>query len=146
MVPYVWAFTLCSTLVLPFWLLMIFAPRWQFTTRLMKSLWIVFPFMLTYAVLEIPYITTSVPMFIAHRLPDILNLLTKEQHVVLAWVHFIAADLFVGRWVYLDSRERNLNVWVMAPILFFCAMICPFGYVLYILYRTIEEKTSARTA
>ena len=133
---YTVAFTICSTLIVPFWLLMILAPKHAFTSKLMKSIWVVVPFMLAYAVLEIPYIATSVPLFIKPNFSAITQLFRVENHVALAWIHFIAADLFVGRWVFLDSRERNMNIWAMAPILFFTAMLCPFGFILYMIYRT----------
>jgi hypothetical protein len=30
------------------------------------------------------------------------------------FLHFLAFDLFVGRWVYLDSRERGISALLMA--------------------------------
>ena len=111
----------------------------------MKSLWVVVPFMLVYAILELPDITTSLPLFVKPNLEAITNLFKTSNHVALAWVHFVAADLFVGRWVFLDSLERELNVWIMAPILFFTAMLCPLGFSLYMIYRTIKGGSHART-
>jgi hypothetical protein len=137
------AFKLFSTLVTPVWLLMIFAPRWPTTHKIIKSLWIVVPFVLAYAVLELPSALPALALFVRPNLPDIMKLLGSESGATLAWLHFIAADLFVGRWVYLDSREHNMNVWLMGPILFLNSMLCPLGFVLYLIARKLTVPTAA---
>ncbi len=136
------AFSLFSMLVLPVWMLMIFAPRWPTTHKIMSSLWIVVPFMLAYAVLEIPNALPALLLFTRPNLPGIRALLGSESGATLAWLHFIAADLFVGRWVYLDSRKYNMNVWLMGPILFLNSMLCPLGFVLYLIARKLTVPTA----
>ena len=32
--------------------------------------------------------------------------------VAVGWIHFLAFDLFVGRWEYLDSREKSISAWL----------------------------------
>ena len=136
------AFYTFSAAVTPIWLLMIFAPRWPMTHKIIKSLWIVVPFMLAYAVLEIPNALPDLPLLVRPHLPSIMKLLGTEPAATLAWLHFIAADLFVGRWVFLDSREHNMNIWLMGPILFFNSMLCPFGFVLYLIARKLTVPTA----
>lgn len=122
---------------MPFWLLMIFAPKWDVTVKVMKSLWPVVPFVLTYAIFEIPHIASGIPLFIKPEWNAIQQLLGTDHGTGLTWAHFIAVDFFVGRWVYLDSRRNKMNVFLMAPILFFCSMICPFGFTLYLIARKL---------
>lgn len=73
------AFSLFSMLVLPIWLMMIFAPRWPATRKIITSLWIVVPFMLAYAVLEIPNALPALPLFLRPNLPGIRALLSTES-------------------------------------------------------------------
>ena len=127
------AFSLFSMLVVPVWLMMIFAPRWPTTHKILSSLWIVVPFMLSYAVLIIPNALPALPLFLRPTLPGIRALLGSESGATLGWLHFIAADLFIGRWVYLDSRKRSMNVWLMGPTLLLNSMFCPLGFLLYLI-------------
>ncbi len=139
MIVYRISFTIFSFLVAIVWAAMIFAPRWKKTHEMVSSLWLVVPFMLSYAILELPYITTAIPLFANPKLPKIMELLGTESGASLAWLHFIAADLFVGRWIYLDSRKHNMNVWLMIPILCFTALLCPLGFIIYIVVRGVTK-------
>jgi ABA4-like protein len=48
----------------------------------------------------------------------------------------IAFDLFVGRWSWLDSRERGVPALVMAPVLLFTILLGPLGLLVYLALRT----------
>ncbi len=87
------------------------------------------------AVLGLPYVVTALPLFVQPKLPEIMKILGSQSGAALAWLHFIATDLFVGRWVFLDSRKNDMNVFLMALILFFTAMLCPLGFILYLVAR-----------
>ncbi len=73
-------------------------------------------------------------------LVGVAGLLGSEVGATIGWVHFLAFDLFVGRWIYLDSREKNISVWLMAPILFFTLMLGPLGLLSYLLLREIYQR------
>ena len=125
-------FSLSSLLVMPFWGLMIFLPTWRWTRRIMTSPWVVAPAALLYAGLVLPDV---VSVFVTVSNPDLTRIadsLGTPAGATLTWVHFLAFDLFVGRWAYLDSRERGVNVFVMAPILFLTLMLGPLGFLLYL--------------
>jgi len=62
-------------------------------------------------------------------------LLGVPAGATVAWLHFLAFDLFVGRWIYLDGRERGITSWVMAPVLFLTLMLGPCGFLLYLIAR-----------
>jgi hypothetical protein len=47
----------------------------------------------------------------------------------------IAFDLFVGRWCWLDSRERAVPALLMAPILVLTIMFGPLGLLVYLAVR-----------
>jgi hypothetical protein len=58
-------------------------------------------------------------------------------------VHFLAFDLFVGRWVYLESRERQVSTWIMAPLLFLTLTLGPAGFLLYLVVRPLAAVKTA---
>lgn len=115
-------FSLGSLLVMPFWFLMIFLPTWKWTKRIISSPWISAGAALLYAALVLPGVLQILPAVMNPSLGGIQSLLGTSAGATVAWVHFLAFDLFVGRWVYLDSRERNVSFWFVSPILFFALL------------------------
>jgi len=131
-------------LVAPFWLLMILLPFWRWTERIVKSPWIVIGPVLLYAGLVLPNFAAIFAAVSNSQLPRIAQLLGEPLGATIGWMHFLAFDLFVGRWVYLDSRTRQITAWVASPILFLILMFGPFGLLLYLLVRMAfgEQKAS----
>jgi hypothetical protein len=72
------------------------------------------------------------------ELSGVAALLGSTAGATIAWMHFLAFDLFVGRWVYLDSRERGITAWVMAPVLYLTLMPGLCGFLLYFIVRRVE--------
>jgi len=132
-------FAASGLLVLPLWFLMIFLPKWGFTRKLIGSVLIVVPAALLYIGLVLPRIRTILPAVVIPELSEISRLLATTDGTTIAWAHFLTFDLFVGRWVYLESRERDVSVWLMAPVLFFVLMLGPLGLLLYFAVRGRES-------
>jgi hypothetical protein len=130
-------FSLSSLLVMPFWALMIFAPRWSWTKRIIGSPFISLPAALLYAVLVVPNALSLLPALANPNLAGIQTLLGSPQGATIGWVHFLAFDVFVGRWAYLDSQERGINPFLMAPVLFLVLMFGPLGFAVYLGVRAI---------
>lgn len=136
-------FSLSSLLVMPFWFLVILLPFWTGTERILKSHWVIAPAALLYAVLVIPDLLGILKAVSSPTLPLISALLASDAGATIAWVHFLAFDLFVGRWVYLDSRQRQLSPWLVSPVLFFVLMLGPFGWLLYLAARSVRPSAKA---
>ena len=132
-------FSLSSLLVMPFWLLMIALPRWRVTQQIMRSPWISAAPALVYAALAIPRLAELLPALMNPQLGSIAALLGTPAGAALGWLHFLAFDLFVGRWAYLDSQERGVGAWLMAPILFATLMLGPIGFLLYLAARALAR-------
>ena len=137
-------FQFANLWIMPFWLLMIVLPHWNWTKRIIGSLWIVAPLLLAYALLVLPQALAVLPALLNPTIPGIAGLLGTPTGATIGWIHFLAFDLFVGRWVYLDSRTRQITAWVASPILFLILMFGPFGLLLYLLVRMAfgEQKAS----
>lgn len=136
-------FSLSNLLALPFWGLMILAPRWRWTTTVMRSLIPVAAFGALYAVLLISQIGGAAGGLLAPTAAGIAALLGTPAGATVGWIHFLAFDLFVGRWAYLDSRERGMSAWLASPILVFIFMAGPLGLLLYLAAREIASRRGA---
>ncbi len=142
-------FQLANLYILPFWLLMIFLPHWSWTKRIIGSIWFIAPLALAYSVLIIPMMLGGGDASGGGSLAaDLMNpttaglakLLGTQAGVAVGWIHFLAFDLFVGRWAYLDSREKNISAWLVSPCIFFILMLGPLGFLLYLLLRTVVGR------
>ncbi len=132
-------------LVLPFWLLMIFLPTWRGTQRVMRSPWTIAPAALLYTALVVPRVSEVLAAVASPELGSVSALLGSPAGATIGWVHFLAFDLFVARWAYLDSRERSVNPFVMAPVLFIILMLGPVGFLGYLILRQIVNSRAAAT-
>lgn len=133
-------FTLANLFILPFWALMILLPHWRWTQRLMQTLWPVVVLCVVYALLLLGQIGGAAGSLLNPTLDGIAGLLGTPAGAAVGWVHFLAFDLFVGRWAYLDSRERGISAWLVSPTLFFILMAGPLGLLLYLAVRWIWQR------
>jgi len=129
-------YTFLNVLVMPFWLLMLFAPHWEWTKRIMASFWPIVLVALLYAGLLLSQVGPMVGILANPTLVTVAGILGRPTGATIAWAHFLAFDLFVGRWAYLDSREKEITAWIVSPLLFFILMVGPLGFLLYLLGRT----------
>ncbi len=132
-------FNLGNLLVMPFWLIMIALPRWAWARRVMASPLIVVPPALIYAALVLPQVGSLLPLLAGPNLGSIATLLGTPLGSTVGWMHFLAFDLFVGRWAYLDAIDRRISSLLMAPILFLTLMLGPVGLLLYLLIRRLKR-------
>jgi hypothetical protein len=137
-------FALSNLTVMPFWSMMILLPKWRVTERIVRSPWIVAGPAIIYAVLVAPLALELMPALMRPEIGKIATFLASETGATIAWVHFLAFDLFVGRWVYLDSREREVSPWLMAPVLWMCLMLGPIGLLGYAVLRSLAAKRATQ--
>lgn len=149
-------FTLAFPLAAPFWALMILAPGWSVTRRVIASPLIVVPPALVYAVAVLPNLATVFPAVADPTAAGVAALLGTPLGAAAGWAHFIAFDLFVGRWIYCDSyssrhptpdaRERRIHPLVMAPVLVLTILLAPLGLLAYLALRAGLTRASRRAA
>ena len=137
-------FSVSSLTSIPFWLLMILAPRHSWTRKIIRSPFVVLPAAILYIVLVFPNIAATFPTLANPKLETVQALLGSSAGATVSWVHFLAFDLFVGRWSYLDSLERNIHPLVMAPILFLILMFGPLGFAIYLGARSFTGTQTAQ--
>src|SRR5580704_3160871 len=130
-------FRASNLLVLPLWALMILLPRWQWTARIIRSPLVSAAPAILYAALVVPRLGEIWPAVSRPTLTGVATLLGSPAGATIAWVHFLAFDLFVGRWIYLDSQERRISTWLMSPVLFLTLMLGPIGLLFYLIVRPL---------
>jgi len=128
-------FGLTFAVAAPFWALMILVPGWSWTRRIIASPLIVLPVVAIYALLVLPALGEIFPAVAAPSLAGIRELLGTANGAAAAWAHMIAFDLFVGRWCWLDSRDRGVPALVMAPVLLLTILLGPLGLAVYLAIR-----------
>ena len=139
-------FKLSNLLVAPFWLLAILLPRWRFTERVMGSPLVALGPAALYAALTTPRLLELAPVLMRPELPTIAALLGTPEGATIAWAHFLAFDLFVGRWVYLDGRQRGVSSWVTGPVLLLTLLAGPLGFLLHLVVRHFVGRLTSEPA
>ncbi|MHA6626080.1 ABA4-like family protein [Pseudonocardia sichuanensis] len=130
-------FSLTFPVAAPFWALMILAPRWTVTRRVVGSPLIVVPPLLGYAALVLPDLAGFLAAVSSPQLAGVAVLLGTPVGAAAGWAHFIAFDLFVGRWIHLDARERGIHPLVTAPVLVLTILLAPLGLLAHLALRTL---------
>lgn len=131
------AFVLVFVAAAPFWALMVFAPTWRGTKAVTATPWITVPPLVFWFFLAIPRFGELLPAVAKPTLGGWQDLLADPAVLTFMWSQIIAWDLFVGRWMYLDSRERGIHPLVMGPLLVLAIMLSPIAVVLYLVLRPV---------
>lgn len=64
-------------------------------------------------------------------LEGVATLFSSRGLLLAGWVHYLAFDLFIGRWAVDDALSRGLNRVALLPCLFLIFMFGPLGLLLY---------------
>ena len=135
-----WIYNFLNIVVLPFWLMMILAPRWEVTRRTMSAIW---PF----AIVPIVYVgaigllvVNAQPMSLDFSLSGITAMIGSEHAVLVFWAHMIALDFFAARWVYHDSQGLQVAAWITSLFILAIMMAGPAGLLAYFCYRMLRGK------
>ncbi|MEJ6653536.1 MAG: ABA4-like family protein [Euryarchaeota archaeon] len=129
-------FWVSSVLILPFWIMLWFMPKHELTKRFVGDIrWSILPLLIPYAILALPNAPEIILTF-ASQMPTpeiVVDLFANDRIVALAWLHMLALDLFVGRYVWLRMLAADRPMYVSTPVLFLCMMMGPLGFLVGIL-------------
>ncbi len=137
---YIWA----NFGVLPFWLLIIFAPNSKFTQILVNS--IIIPLILSAAYIYVVFQTFLLEeslfdifnLYIS--LSDLYTLFATESFLLIFWLHFLAINLFLGSWVSREAVKYNISRGIATIPLILIYFIGPVGLVLFWIIRVFYGK------
>jgi hypothetical protein len=102
------AYAVINTCSAPVWLAMILAPRSRLTDWLVRRSTMLFVGLgIAYDVLLVSGMAQSGKL-IDFRDPDaVREALGRPDTFLAGWAHYIAFDLFVGRWIWQDALHRD---------------------------------------
>ncbi|XP_052198136.1 protein ABA DEFICIENT 4, chloroplastic isoform X2 [Diospyros lotus] len=137
-------FTLGTAAVLPFYTLMVVAPKAELTKKSMES-------SIPYVVLGLLYgyllylswtPDTLRQMFASQywlpELPGIAKLFSSEMTLASAWIHLLAVDLFAARQVFQDGLENEIETRHSVSL---CLFFCPIGIVTHVITKALSKSS-----
>lgn len=129
-------FTLANTFALLGWLLLaagLFSPAGQaWRGRLLALGGRVWPLVLSagYALALVAY-WGSVSGGGFGSLAGVATLFSAPGLLLAGWIHYLAFDLFVGRWIVDDGAARSVSRWLLLPCLVLTFLFGPVGLLAY---------------
>lgn len=129
-------FSIVNTSVLPGWLLLVVAPRWAWTRRLVP------------VVMAIPLAVVYVILLAGNfggeggfgSLDGVAALFRNPWVLLGGWIHYLAFDLFVGAWEVRDAQRLGLPHAAVIPCLLLTFMLGPAGLLLYWVLRSALRR------
>lgn len=131
-------FSIANTLALLSWVVLLVAPRWKWTNKIILSGAI--PLLLSVAYLVIIVATFGGAEGGFDTLPNVMKLFTNEWVALGGWIHYLAFDLFVGSWEVKDSQSKGISHWFVIPCLILTFLLGPIGFLLYSILRFFLAK------
>ena len=133
-------FSIANLAALAGWILLLVAPRWRFTGKIVLSGAIPLLLSAAYLILIVLFFGSAEGGF--GSLADVMKLFTNPWATLAGWIHYLAFDLFVGSWEVRDAQERGISHWFVIPCLILTFLLGPIGFLLYhILQRVVPNKT-----
>lgn len=139
-------FTIANTSVLPAWALLAVAPRWAWTQRLVHSA--LYPL-----VLGVAYTAGLLASGAGSAggdesagmgsLAGIYAAFGNPRTLLVAWVHYLVFDLFVGAWQARDAQRTGVPHWALVPCLFLTLMAGPMGLLAYLAIRWVRTRDAS---
>ena len=140
--PHETIFTIINISVLPAWILLMFAPRWVWTRRIVHAAFfpLLFGAFYTYFLIINVFFGGSAEGTSLFSLAGVMAFFDTPTGALVGWSHYLVFDLFVGAWISRDAIEREINYSLVLPCLFFTFMLGPVGLMLYLLLRLLSGK------
>ncbi|MCA8831104.1 ABA4-like family protein [Hymenobacter pini] len=134
-------FSLANPLAMLGWALLVLAPRWRFTHRLVLSGALPLVLAGSYAVLIIShYLGAHGQEGGFSTLADVAALFRNPWALLAGWVHYLCFDLCLGIWESLDARRRGVPHWALVPCLLLTFLFGPVGLLLYAAARRFWDR------
>ncbi len=135
-------FSIANLIAMVSWIILIVAPRWIVTRKIILSGAIPLLLSVAYLALIVLFFGKAEGGF--GSLADVMKLFTNEWAALSGWIHYLAFDLFVGTWEVKDAQEKGISHWFVIPCLFLTFMLGPIGFLLYSILRVVFAKKEVK--
>lgn len=130
-------FEIVNTIILPAWLMLMFAPKWRWTKKIVLSGYYPLAFAVIY--LFIILLNFQLSNFNFSSLQSVKQIFTDDFFLLAGWVHYLAFDLLIGSWIVKDASKYHIKSITLLPILGFTFYLGPIGYLTYRVYRALRQ-------
>lgn len=128
------------------WLLLVLAPRWHITRRVMGSGALPLALAGGYVVLiSYHYLAAHGGEGGFNSLADVATLFHDPWALLAGWVHYLCFDLGVGTWELRDAQRRGLPHLLLIPALVLTFLLGPAGLLLYAVLRRFYPTPALTT-
>ncbi|KAK8631151.1 hypothetical protein V6N13_079912 [Hibiscus sabdariffa] len=138
-------FTLGTAAVLPFYTLMVFAPKAELTKKTMESgvPFIVLGLLYAY-LLYLSWTPDTIRLMFASKylLPELsgmAKMFSSEMTLASAWIHLLAVDLFAARQVFHDGLQNQVETRHSVSL---CLLFCPIGIVTHFVTKALADTAA----
>ena len=139
-------FSIANFTALAGWILLILAPRWAGTRRIILSGALPLLLSISYLVLIVLFFGSADGGF--GSLAEVMKLFTNPWATLAGWIHYLAFDLFVGSWEVSDAQKQGISHWFVVPCLVLTFLLGPIGFLLYHVVRlavaAVKKKGEAQ--
>jgi hypothetical protein len=134
-------FGLANMFALAGWLLLIAAPRWRWTHRLVLSGWWSVALAVVYTVLVARFFPQAEGGF--GSIVEVRQLFASDALLTAGWVHYLAFDLYVGAMLVKQAHRDQLSHLVLIPILIATFLLGPMGLLAFFVVQSIRRAQAA---
>ncbi len=131
-------FSISSALAMLGWLLLIIAPRWRWTQRIIVSGFLVLLLAAEYTLLILLFFGDAEGGF--DSLSQVSQLFENDWVLLAGWVHYLAFDLWVGCWEVSNAQKMGISHFAVIPCLLLTFFLGPVGLLLYFIVRAFFTK------
>jgi|688.fasta_scaffold770181_2 hypothetical protein len=139
-------FKIANAIVMPQWFAMVVLPNNKYTKLLVDSFAIPLCLAALYAiVIGISFANPSGAGGNFSTLEGVKALFTSDIAVLAGWIHYLAFDLLVGRYIFKQAAKMKANRIVVSVCLFFTLMFGPVGFLIFSIYAFQLRERSITT-
>jgi len=131
-------FQICNSIAPIGWILMIVAPRWIVTKKMILSGLMPLLLAVVYLALIVIFFGDSEGNF--SSLQGVAKLFEDPFALTAGWIHYLAFDMFIGAWEVNDSQKHGISHFLVIPCLIITFLFGPIGLLFYFTIRSIKTK------
>ncbi|KAM1575490.1 protein ABA DEFICIENT 4, chloroplastic-like [Malus sylvestris] len=140
------AFSFGTTAVLPFYALMVLAPKAELTKISMESgiPYIVLGILYAY-LLYLSWTPETLQLIFASKywlpeLPGMGRMFSNEMTLASAWIHLLVVDLFAARQVFRDGLDNEIETRHSVSL---CLFFCPVGIATHVITKALTKSAGS---
>jgi hypothetical protein len=124
------------------WALLVFAPRWRWTQRIVLASVVIL--CVAYLTMLIFSMRTAPEGSGGQTLDGVMRLFGSPWLALVCWIHYLAFDMVAGAWIVRDAVKRNISHWLVAPCVILTLFFGPAGFLAYTILRALKAQGAQR--